>query len=71
MDDEHVFMRSRFLWRYRLGFFPLSDIASAQEVPFDVPQRILHGLASFLLCVPFIFVLTVKSVDLVVARMAV
>ena len=38
--------------------FSLFDVASAQEVPFDMPQFIqciLHGLTSVLLCVPFIF----------------
>ena len=36
----------------------LFDIASAQQVPFGIPQYaqcILHGLTSVLLCVPFIF----------------
>ena len=36
----------------------LFDIASAQQMPFGIPQyvqRILHGLTSVLLCVPFIF----------------
>ena len=45
--------------------FSLSDIASAREVPFGIPQYvqcILHGLTSVLLCVPFIF----ASVDLAV-----
>jgi len=34
------------------------DIASAQEVPFSIPQYIqciLHRLTSVLLCAPFIF----------------
>jgi len=38
--------------------FLLFDVASAQEVPFDIPQYvqcILHGLTSTLLCVLFIF----------------
>ena len=37
--------------------FSLFDVASAREVPFDIPQYlqcILQGLASVLLCVPFI-----------------
>ena len=39
---------------------------SAGDVPFGIPQCILHGLTSVLLCVSFIL-LTVKSVNLVVA----
>ena len=38
--------------------FSLFDVASARQVPFGIPQYvqcILHGLASVLLCVPFIF----------------
>ena len=38
--------------------FSLFDVASAQEVPFGIPQYvqcILRGLTSVLLCVPFIF----------------
>ena len=38
--------------------YSLFDVASAQEVPFGIlqyVQRILHGLTSVLLCVPFIF----------------
>ena len=38
--------------------FSLFDVASAQEVPFSIlqyVQRILHGLTSVLVCVPFIF----------------
>ena len=38
--------------------FSLFDAASAGHVPFGIPQyvqRILHGLTSVLLCVPFIF----------------
>ena len=38
--------------------FSLFDVASAQEVPFGIPQYvqcILHGLTTVLLCVPFIF----------------
>ena len=38
--------------------FSLFDIASAQEVPFDIPQYvqcILQGLTSVFLCVPLIF----------------
>ena len=38
--------------------FSLFDVASAREVPFGIPlyvQRILQGLTSVLLCVPFIF----------------
>ena len=38
--------------------FSLFDDASAQQVPFGIPQNvqyILHGLTSVLLCVPFIF----------------
>ena len=50
--------------------FSLFDIASAQEVPFGIPQYvqcILHGLTSFLL-VSHSSLLTAKSVDLAVAR---
>ena len=49
--------------------FSLFDIASAQEVPFGIPQYIqciLHGLTSVLLCVSFIFADS-ESFDLVVA----
>ena len=38
--------------------FSLFYVASAREVPFDIPQYvqcILHGLTNVLLCVPFIF----------------
>ena len=38
--------------------FSLFDVASAQEVPFGIPQYVqctLHGLTSVLLGVPFIF----------------
>jgi len=35
--------------------FSLFDVVSAQEVPFGIPQCILQGLTSVLLCVPFIF----------------
>ena len=38
--------------------FSLFDIPLAQEVPFGITQyiqRILHGLTSVLLCVPFLF----------------
>ena len=38
--------------------FALFDVVSAREVSFGIPQYaqcILHGLASVLLCVPFIF----------------
>jgi len=38
--------------------FSLFDIASAQEVPFSIPQYVQcipQGLTSVLLCVPFIF----------------
>jgi len=38
--------------------FSLFDSASAQEVPFGIPQYvqfIFQGLTSVLLCVPFIF----------------
>ena len=38
--------------------FALFDIASAQKVPFGIPQYvqcIFHGLTSVLLCVPFVF----------------
>ena len=50
--------------------FSLFDIASAQEMPFNIPQYvqcILHGLTSVLLCVLFIFANS-ESVDLAVAR---
>ena len=46
--------------------FSLFDVASAQEVPFGIPQYvlcILHGLTSVLLCVPFIFADSQKSVN--------
>jgi len=36
----------------------LFDVASAQEVPFGIPQYIqciLQGITSVLLCVPYIF----------------
>ena len=49
--------------------FSLFDIASAQEVPFGIPQYIqciLHGLTSVLLCVSFIFADS-ESFDLAVA----
>jgi len=38
--------------------FSLFDVASAQQVPFGIPQYlqcILQGLTSVLVCVPFIF----------------
>ena len=38
--------------------FSLFDVASAQDVPFGIPQYvqcILHGLTTLLLCVLFIF----------------
>ena len=38
--------------------FSLFDVALARQVPFGIlqyVQRILHGLTSVLLCVPFIF----------------
>ena len=38
--------------------FSMFNVASVQEVPFDILQYvqcILHGLTSVLLCVPFIF----------------
>ena len=50
--------------------FSLFDVASAQQVPFDIPQYIqciIHGLTSVLLCVPFIFADS-EGVDLAVAR---
>ena len=46
--------------------FSLFDVASAQRVPFGIPQYvqcILHGLTS----VSHSFLLTAKSVDLVIA----
>ena len=53
-------------WNFLLSVWPsdsmnfsLLDAASAQKVPFGIPQYvqcILYGLTSVLLCVPFIFV---------------
>ena len=50
--------------------FSLFDIVLAGHVPFGRPQyiqRILHGLTSVLLCIPFIFADS-ESIDLVVAH---
>jgi len=46
--------------------FSLFDIPSAREVFFGIPQCILNGLTSALLCVPFIFADS-ESINLVVA----
>ena len=35
--------------------FPLFDVVSAQEVPLQYTQCIIHELTSVFLCVPFIF----------------
>ena len=50
--------------------FSLFDVASAREVPFDMPQcvqYIFQGLTGVLLCVPIIFA-DCESINLVVAR---